>query len=1211
MSDISTSFVDRLKKIFSSQSTIVNLGGNKIKVVDINHKQLSNIPNNFQFYDYERYGRLYSTLPVSLYNSTAAFNYQLAKIELYKAYEDMDRDSILASILDVYADECLGSQTVIPLLDGRKLTIKELYDNNEKDFWVYSLDMELNKFLPNKCQYVKYNGKKKMYRLTLDDGTEIEASENHIWVTPMGKNLPNILTYTTDLSVGNTILSDREFGHKIINITDIGEQDAYDLVNVGDSHIYAIETKDGSKLFCHNCSQRNEYGDIIRIKTSNENVQEVLQNLYYDVMNIEFNLWSWVRGLVKYGDMFLKINVVDKYGVVNVQPLSTYSMVRVEDITNPKSPIKFVYDPTFGIDNSMLGRKIQNFEEYEIAHFRLISDSNFLPYGRSILEPARKAWEQLCLSGDSEVWTPTGYTEIKDLKPGDDIYCYDYKENKYIPTKVKHHALTGRKTLYEIRTSHRLIKATDYHPIMLVDGTYKQVKDLTVNDDILISDFENNSIEEKDIKYPDLILPDLLYANFNDDVFEQIYDICELDGTKHKNSMCEYLHINYNMNYTEYVEKYKINKYQQKLIVNNSRIPYKDAIEICNKYKVDINQLKLYIRESNIEAVYEKDLKDNFKMFVRFFGFMLGDGWLDKFSVCFSIGDRRDKSQKYIDFSKIICKSGKEGVKKKKSHNTFNINSLYFRNLMISLDFRTGTKNKIVPSWIYELPNEYQTEFLLGFADADGCKVGDDRWQIGGINKLLLTQLHHIAQRTGLSVSNITFNTPTKAYEGWGERKSPISTMYAFCFGFSKTHFTKIFNNKKVEKIKLITELNNEEVYDIEVDNDLHNFIVNGITTSNCLLEDAMLINRIMRAPAKRVFKIDVGGIPPQEIDSHMNNILNKIKKVPYMDPDTGNYNLKFNMQNLLEDFYVPTRGGQSGTAIEELGGITFDGIEDINYIKNRMLAALKVPKSFIGYDDELGSKGSVAALDLRFARSTERVQRFIESELYKIGMIHLYVQGFSQKDMADFKLSLTPSSKIYEKEQLELWKAKMEVAGEMLDKDLLDSDFIYENVMDMSDEQAKEMKSKLITDAKFKFRLEQIKTTGQDPKMLALKAKKDAQDGKGTNNWELDKDSKEKEEEGKRDYKFEEDKDYIDRNKEKEPSTKSPAAEPFDDIYGKKDDGKRYKRDTELRVNHHKVSPLSIESKINQVNRMVNKLDEKYFKKDKKDIIETKKKTK
>jgi len=117
------------------------------------------------------------------------------------------------------------------------------------------------------------------------------------------------------------------------------------------------------------------------------------------------------------------------------------------------------------------------------------------------------------------------------------------------------------------------------------------------------------------------------------------------------------------------------------------------------------------------------------------------------------------------------------------------------------------------------------------------------------------------------------------------------------------------------------------------------------------LMEDAMMIHRIMRAPQKRAFKIDIGNIPPAEVDAYMQKVINKMKKVPYMDKQSGEYNMKFNIQNMIEDFYLPVRGGNSNTSIEDIGGLEWTGVDDVEYLRNRMMAGLRVPKAFLGYD--------------------------------------------------------------------------------------------------------------------------------------------------------------------------------------------------------------------------------------------------------------------
>jgi len=158
---------------------------------------------------------------------------------------------------------------------------------------------------------------------------------------------------------------------------------------------------------------RNEMGEVLQIRSNDEDIQQVLYNLFYDVLNIEFNLWSWIRQMCKYGDFFLKLEIAEKYGVYNVIPFTAYHIERQEqyDKEHPNA-VRFKYSPE-GIYGGSSGyyptpnvnaQKDANFvyfDNYEMAHFRLMTDVNYLPYGRSYLEPARRIYKQYALMEDA------------------------------------------------------------------------------------------------------------------------------------------------------------------------------------------------------------------------------------------------------------------------------------------------------------------------------------------------------------------------------------------------------------------------------------------------------------------------------------------------------------------------------------------------------------------------------------------------------------------------------------------------------------------------------------------------------------------------------------------------------------------------------------------------------------------------------------------
>jgi hypothetical protein len=248
------------------------------------------------------------------------------------------------------------------------------------------------------------------------------------------------------------------------------------------------------------------------------------------------------------------------------------------------------------------------------------------------------------------------------------------------------------------------------------------------------------------------------------------------------------------------------------------------------------------------------------------------------------------------------------------------------------------------------------------------------------------------------------------------------------------------------------------------------------------LMEDAMLIHRIMRAPEKRVFKIDIGNIPPQEVDNYMQKIINKMKKTPFVNKDTGDYNLKYNIQNLTEDFFLPVRGSDSGTTIDNLAGLEYAAIEDIDYLKNKLFAALRVPKAYLSYDENVNGKATLAAEDVRFARTIERIQRTVVSELTKIAIVHLAAQGIDDSEMTNFELTLTNASTIYEQEKVNLWSEKVRLASDVKALNMLSSDWAYHNVFGLSEDEVNMERAKVVLDLKDRFRHNSIEQQGQDP---------------------------------------------------------------------------------------------------------------------------------
>jgi len=220
------------------------------------------------------------------------------------------------------------------------------------------------------------------------------------------------------------------------------------------------------------------------------------------------------------------------------------------------------------------------------------------------------------------------------------------------------------------------------------------------------------------------------------------------------------------------------------------------------------------------------------------------------------------------------------------------------------------------------------------------------------------------------------------------------------------------------------------------------------------LIEDAMLVYRVIRSPERRVFKIDVGNVPPEDVETYMQQAKSALRSNQVIDKKTGRVDLRYNPLSVDEDYFLPVRGQGDGTAIDTLaGGTNTTAIEDVEYIQKKLFAALKVPKAYLGYDEALSSKATLAQEDIRFSRTINKIQRVLISELNKIAAIHLYSCGFDGDDLIDFSLKLSNPSTIAQQQKLELFRTKFEIAGQS-PEGMLSRDYLRKKVLGMTNEE-------------------------------------------------------------------------------------------------------------------------------------------------------------
>lgn len=185
------------------------------------------------------------------------------------------------------------------------------------------------------------------------------------------------------------------------------------------------------------------------------------------------------------------------------------------------------------------------------------------------------------------------------------------------------------------------------------------------------------------------------------------------------------------------------------------------------------------------------------------------------------------------------------------------------------------------------------------------------------------------------------------------------------------------------------------------------------------MMEDMMLIYRLERSIERRVFKINVGAIDDADVPNYVQQIADNFKRTPIVDPMTGQLDLKKNILSQSEDFFIPVREDGAASPIETLPAAqNLTAMDDIKFIEQKVLTALRIPKSFLNFEQEKGDGKNLSLLDVRFTRTVNRIQQALLMELNKIAIIHLYLLGFTD-DLTNFSLTMNnPSSQA---EMLEL----------------------------------------------------------------------------------------------------------------------------------------------------------------------------------------------
>ena len=480
-------------------------------------------------------------------------------------------------------------------------------------------------------------------------------------------------------------------------------------------------------------------------------------------------------------------------------------------------------------------------------------------------------------------------------------------------------------------------------------------------------------------------------------------------------------------------------------------LPYDQAKTICLIF--NIPEAFLVTRPKGMYNSSRLNLPDYVdEEFARFFGFMLGDGFIRKnlHEVGFSTGIYEEINNKYKNTFVKYCSSAKFTQEYRSSNADLGkvcANSYYLCNLMIDMGFVPGCYDKQIPEWIYRCSNSIKEAFIDGLIDADGHRRKirkTDSMEIEVANSHIIEGLKELCNQLGWKSGNIGSRQRKDAIVAGknNPNKLPSKFKRTFSLYITKKPQSLYENILKVEQLNI-----EEDVYDITVDSEEHNFIANGIPVHNT------------RAPERKIFYVDVGRLPADKWDQFVERYKSKFQKKKQLNVTTGRVDSVTNVLSYNENYYIPRPQDRQGSSIETLPGIQGLGeIDDIAYFKDKLMALLRIPRDYVSYASQsLQSQTSgkyLSEQDIRFARIVTKVQDNLLDGLKKIAIVYLALNGVTPEEVEQFELEMTKSSAIEELRRIEVQMQQFNLIASIKQLDMFPDIWILTNVLKIDDEE-------------------------------------------------------------------------------------------------------------------------------------------------------------
>ena len=654
-------------------------------------------------------------------------------------------------------------------------------------------------------------------------------------------------------------------------------------------------------------------GMVVNVSSKSDRIKSILEDLFVNRLNLQVTAQMVMRAMLKYGNQFMLLDIDKNLGVKGWRQLPVGEVERMENgIINPYGGQNSIAMATGSVDNvdmstkfvwtNEMGGDMVPFRNWQIAHFRLLHNSMFLPYG--------------CLVGDTHVETEFGYKEIKDIEIGDKVWTFNVDTQKRELADVTMHMNKGVKDVFEIRTLHNQIEGTSDHKLLCYENNslvYKEIQDINIGD-LLVIDNSNNKQEKK-------------------------YDLVNRLENGFKTEKVRYKeYVGKKTTYDITVSNKNSNFFANGIVTHN-----------CSMLLAARRHFRMLALMEDMMLIYRLERSMERRVYKIFVG-ALDDkdipGYVEQIADQFKRTPIVDPLTGQLDLRKNILPVWKKTPIPLLDGRTITIEELAKEfdegktNYVYSIQDKT---HKIVPGKVVWCGKNYTADQLYKVT------LDDDSYMV-------MAGEHEIIMRDGSKkrADEVVAGESVMPFYRKNENISYTKEAY-----------------KENHKIKCVEVIGGDDVYCMTVvgdngEDDRHNF-------------------------ALRTFNSD----------------------------ESWNESGCFVSNCASDDIFIPTRDMNMANPIETLAGAkNLDAIDDIKYIQKKVCAALRIPQSFLNFEEAQGEGKGLALMDVRFARTINRYQQAFLMELTKVATIHLYLLGFDD-DLTNFTLTMNnPSTQA---EQLEL----------------------------------------------------------------------------------------------------------------------------------------------------------------------------------------------